>query len=82
MGSRTLGLMFAASIAAIVTAQQPFSAAPPTLVADLQGARLKGDPSELAWSPDGSRVVYIQQQGRHHYALMQVSVTHPAAREF
>jgi hypothetical protein len=30
-----------------------------------------------AWSPDGSTLVYLQKKGRHHYALMQVAVTHP-----
>jgi hypothetical protein len=30
-----------------------------------------------AWSPDGSTVAYLQKQGRHHYALMQVAVAHP-----
>jgi hypothetical protein len=30
-----------------------------------------------AWSPEGSTLVYLQKKGRHHYALMQVAVTHP-----
>jgi hypothetical protein len=48
---------------------------------DLQGAKIDVDATKgvilPAWSPDGSTVVYVQKQGRHHYALMQVAVTHP-----
>jgi hypothetical protein len=51
-------------------------------VMDLQGGKIpdidapKGI-SLPAWSPDGSTIVYVQKQGRHHYALMQVAITHP-----
>ncbi len=54
MRARTLGLMFAASFISLPTAQQPFAVAAPTLIADLQGSRFKGAPSQLAWSPDNS----------------------------
>jgi hypothetical protein len=54
MRALTLGLIFAASIASRPTAQQPFAAAAPTVIADLQGSRFKGEPSQLAWSPDST----------------------------
>jgi WD40-like Beta Propeller Repeat len=48
---------------------------------DLQGGKIAVDTTKgvslPAWSPDGSMIVYVQKQGRHHYALMQVAVTHP-----
>ncbi len=48
---------------------------------DLQGGKINVDAAKgillPAWSPDGSAIVYIQKQGRHHYALMHVAVTHP-----
>jgi hypothetical protein len=48
---------------------------------DLQGGKIDADATKgitlPAWSPDGSTIVYVQKQGRHHYALMQVAVTHP-----
>jgi hypothetical protein len=48
---------------------------------DLQGGKINVDAAKgiilPAWSPDGSAIVYIQKQGRRHYALMQVAVTHP-----
>ena len=30
-----------------------------------------------AWSPDGSQIVYLQKTGRHDYAVMSVTLTHP-----
>jgi hypothetical protein len=48
---------------------------------DLQGGKTDVDAAKgiilPAWSPDGSAIVYLQKQGRRHYALMQVAVTHP-----
>ena len=29
-----------------------------------------------AWSPDGTKIVYLQKTGRHDYAVMSVGVTH------
>jgi hypothetical protein len=48
---------------------------------DLQGGKIELDATKgvslPAWSPDGSTIVYVQKLGRHHYALMQVAITHP-----
>jgi hypothetical protein len=48
---------------------------------DLQGGKIDLDAAKgislPAWSPDGSTIVYVQKQGRHHYALMQIAVAHP-----
>src|SRR5579864_642184 len=63
MRSSTLGLMLAAAIASVSTGQQPFSAATPTLLVDLQGSRFKGEPSQLAWSPDSTTLCLQTLEG-------------------
>jgi hypothetical protein len=63
MRSSTLGLMLAAAVVSVPTGQQPFSAATPTLVVDLQGSRFKGDPSQLAWSPDSTTLCLQTLEG-------------------
>jgi hypothetical protein len=58
------GLLLAALVVSVPAAQpQPFSAAAPTLAADLQGSRFSGDPSQLAWSPDSTTVCVQTLEG-------------------
>jgi hypothetical protein len=63
MKAGTLGLIFAASIITAPTAQQSFAVGAPTLLIDLQGSRFKGDPSQLAWSPDSTTLCLQTLQG-------------------
>jgi hypothetical protein len=46
---------------------------------DLEGGKMEVAATKgvtlPAWSPDGSKIVYVQKQGRHHYVVMQVTVT-------
>jgi len=47
---------------------------------DLEGSKIDLNTGKgvllPAWSPDGSRIVYLQQKGRHDYDLMQIVVLH------
>ena len=47
---------------------------------DLDGSKVDVDTAKgvflPAWSPDGSRVVYLQKKGRRDYELMQIVVLH------
>ena len=50
-------------------------------VADAKGANARlimnySGRIAFAWSPDGSRIVYLQQKGHHDYDLMQIVVLH------
>lgn len=63
MKAGTLGLIVAASIVIAPTAQQPFTVGAPTLLVELQGSRFKGDPSQLAWSPDSTTLCIQTLQG-------------------
>ena len=48
---------------------------------DLEGSKRDVDTVKgillPAWSPDGSRIVYLQKKARRDYQLMQVAVTRP-----
>jgi hypothetical protein len=47
---------------------------------DLEGSKIDLNTGKgvllPAWSPDGSRIVYLQQKGGHDYDLMQIVVLH------
>src|ERR1700730_11238073 len=58
------GLLVAAFVVSVPAAQpQPFSTGAPVLVADLQGSRFSGDPSQLAWSPDSTTLCVQTLEG-------------------
>src|SRR4051812_39798835 len=63
MKAGTLGLILAALILAAPAAQQPFTVSAPTLLVELEGSRFKGEPSQLAWSPDGTTLCLQTLQG-------------------
>jgi hypothetical protein len=63
MKAGTLGLILAAFALSPAAAQQPFTVGAPTLVVELQGSKFKGDPSQLAWSPDGTTLCLQTLQG-------------------
>ena len=50
------------------------SVAPPILVRDLDRKTLRGEPSKLAWSPDGNYVAYLEQQGRSKFRLTSIAL--------
>jgi hypothetical protein len=72
MRAVTVGLIFAASVALTPAAPQPFSAAAPTLVADLPASQIKGEPSQLAWSADSATLCLQTLEGDHPKARYYV----------
>jgi hypothetical protein len=63
MKAGTLGLILVALILAAPAAQQSFTVGAPAVLVELQGSGFKGDPSQLAWSPDGTTLCVQTLQG-------------------
>ena len=51
----------------------------PQLVCQLDMNVLKGDVRRMSWSPDGSRVAFLQRDTRRSYRVMVTSVSRPSS---
>lgn len=63
MKAGAFSLILAALTLSPASAQQSFKVGTPTMLVELQGSRFKGDPSQLAWSPDGATLCLQTLQG-------------------
>src|SRR5215475_8859980 len=65
----------ASLLAAVFAGEQSLSLTAPTVVLEIRGAQIKGDPLQLAWSPDGTMLCLQTLEGsspgkNHAYAIV------------
>jgi WD40 repeat protein len=70
-----LGAVLAALAPAFSAAEQPLTVGAPAVVAELRGSQLKGNPSQLTWSPDGKMLCLITLEGDANSKSHAYSIT-------